>query len=321
MVKKMMKRLISKPFGRQGAQWFFERLRRAALIGLNIGRGGRVEDSGEGFVLKYVKFRLYRTRPQTWKYDKEAPQNFWSERTTIAERQGASENENYEAKPTQPDSKCVAEFGIGPNPLRFFDVGANVGDWGAQVLGHFDPHKIEVFAFEPSRAAFKELGIRFKQFPHFQLFNFGLGHKNMETFLFSDSQASGIASLYRRRLDHFGIHFDQKNDEMVQIQTLDAFCKERKISRIDFLKLDVEGHELRVLEGAKNLLESNAIQFIQFEFGGSNIDSRTYFQDFFYLLNEKYRIFRVLKNGLHPIPEYREVDECFVTTNYLAEHR
>jgi hypothetical protein len=43
---------------------------------------------------------------------KEAPQNFWSERATIAERQGASENENYEAKLTQPDSKFVAEFGI-----------------------------------------------------------------------------------------------------------------------------------------------------------------------------------------------------------------
>jgi hypothetical protein len=41
---------------------------------------------------------------------KEAPQNFWSERATIADRQGASENENYEAKPTQPDSKFVAKF-------------------------------------------------------------------------------------------------------------------------------------------------------------------------------------------------------------------
>jgi phosphate acyltransferase len=71
--------------------------------------------------------KLYRTRPQTWKYGtadtcqssgvraltrEAAPQNFWSERATIAERQGASENENYEAKPTQPDSKFVAEFGI-----------------------------------------------------------------------------------------------------------------------------------------------------------------------------------------------------------------
>jgi acetate kinase len=64
-----------------------------------------------------VKEILYRTRPQTWKYGKEAPQNFWSERATIAERQGASENENYEAKPTQPDSKFVAEIGISQDLL------------------------------------------------------------------------------------------------------------------------------------------------------------------------------------------------------------
>src|SRR5579863_8804388 len=64
----------------------------------------------------YATNGLYRNRPQSWKYGKEAPQNFWSERATIAERQGASENENYEAKPTQPDSNFGTDFGIAPGP-------------------------------------------------------------------------------------------------------------------------------------------------------------------------------------------------------------
>jgi hypothetical protein len=55
---------------------------------------------------------IYRNRPQSWKYGKEAPQNFWSERATIAARQGVSENENYETKPTQPDSNFGTDFGI-----------------------------------------------------------------------------------------------------------------------------------------------------------------------------------------------------------------
>ena len=50
---------------------------------------------------------------------------------------------------------------------------------------------------------------------------------------------------------------------------------------IDLLKLDVEGNELLALKGLSDSIEY--IKIIQFEFGGSNIDSRTYFQDFYYL--------------------------------------
>lgn len=267
MIKNFLKPVISIPFGRRRTQWFFEQLRRVSLIGLNIGRGGRVEDSGEEYVLKYIKTRL------------------------------------------------------GANRVRIFDVGANVGDWGSKVLEYFDPDNIDVFAFEPSGFTFEKLRERFRKNPNFHLFNYGLGDQNTQTSLFSNAPASGIASLYRRRLDHFGADSCLDMDEMVAIQTLDTFCKREKISNIDFLKLDVEGHELKVLEGAKYLLESDAIRFIQFEFGGCNIDSRTYFQDFFYLLNGKYRLSRILKDGLQSITEYREVDECFITTNYFAEHR
>jgi hypothetical protein len=83
--------------------------------------------------------------------------------------------------------------------------------------------------------------------------------------------------------------------------------------------MDVEGNELNILNGAKRMIENDSIDFIQFEFGGCNIDSRTFFQDFFYLLKERYRIYRILKNGLYPIDSYSEKYEIFITTNYLAQ--
>lgn len=46
----------------------------------------------------------------------------------------------------------------------------------------------------------------------------------------------------------------------------------------------VEGHELDVLAGAEEALKS--VQLVQFEFGGCNIDTRTYFQDFFYFFQQ-----------------------------------
>lgn len=51
----------------------------------------------------------------------------------------------------------------------------------------------------------------------------------------------------------------------VQTTTLDNFCKKREINFIDFLKIDVEGFELEVLRGAKQLLKQKKIKLIAFE--------------------------------------------------------
>lgn len=66
------------------------------------------------------------------------------------------------------------------------------------------------------------------------------------------------------------------------------------------------------------MINDKRIDAIQFEFGGCNIDSRTFFQDFFYLLKDNYKIYRVLKDGLLEMPIYKETYEIFITINYLA---
>jgi hypothetical protein len=109
--------------------------------------------------------------------------------------------------------------------------------------------------------------------------------------------------------------------EIVEINTIDEFCSANGIRHIHFLKMDVEGNELNILYGAKQMIESDSIDFIQFEFGGCNIDSRTYFQDFFYLLKDRYHIYRILKKGLFQIDTYSEKYEIFTTTNYLAQRK
>jgi FkbM family methyltransferase len=58
---------------------------------------------------------------------------------------------------------------------------------------------------------------------------------------------------------------DTKDEIEVQSTTLDAFCQENNINRIDILKLDVQGGELRALEGAIGLLHRGAISLIYAE--------------------------------------------------------
>ena len=49
---------------------------------------------------------IYPNNFKIWEFDKEAPQNYCSERVTIAERQGTSENKNFEVRPTPSKTKC-----------------------------------------------------------------------------------------------------------------------------------------------------------------------------------------------------------------------
>ena len=86
---------------------------------------------------------------------------------------------------------------------------------------------------------------------------------------------------------------------------------------IDLFKIDVEGHEMDVLKGIDDKISN--IKLIQFEFGGCNIDTRSFFQDFWYFFNNhNFKIFRISPLGLIELKKYKEIYEHFCTTNFLC---
>lgn len=102
---------------------------------------------------------------------------------------------------------------------------------------------------------------------------------------------------------------------------MDDIIEEYKIERVDFMKMDIEGHELEALQGAKKSLKNKVIRALTFEFGIRNINSRTYFRDFYELLSSlDYQIYRILPSSqLMHIKEYYEDREYFRgATNYVA---
>jgi FkbM family methyltransferase len=203
--------------------------------------------------------------------------------------------------------------------VTLFDVGANVGEFTLEILEAFHNRQFQVYAFEPSGRAFEQLKSRVPDRPGLHLVHKGLSKQEGTVELFFPDEGSALASLYQRDLGHAKVTFGKK--ELVNVTTIDRFCRENKIDRIDLLKLDVEGHELSVLQGAHDMLGRNAVEVIQFEFGGTSIDSRSYFKDFFQLLSRKYKIYRILPHGLRELPKYSEKLEIFQSANYLAVRR
>lgn len=196
--------------------------------------------------------------------------------------------------------------------LTAVDIGANIGDWTAALLAR-NP-AAAVTCFEPSEIAFARLSDRFAHTPNVQLLPLAIGRDPGTAQLWADQPGSGLASLTRRRLDHFGLDFS--HSETVQMVCLDDWCSEAGCTP-DLIKLDIEGHEMDALAGGQDAVSRALV--VQFEFGGCNIDTRTYFQDFFYYFRHAgFDLFRLSPRGLVPVAHYRESDEAFVTTNFFA---
>lgn len=203
--------------------------------------------------------------------------------------------------------------------LVVFDVGANRGQFTEMIDSKLE--EAEIHLFEPQKSLAGKLNNEYSDESNKYINEFALSSKNSEQTLYYNEQGSGLASLTKRKLDHFDIDFDER--EVVEIKTIDRYCDEVNVNKIDLLKIDVEGHEMSVLDGAEQMIRNGSIEYISFEFGGANIDTRTYFQDHYYFFdNHGYDIYRILPGGrLYKIDRYRELDEKFRTTNFVGINR
>jgi FkbM family methyltransferase len=199
-----------------------------------------------------------------------------------------------------------------PNGKIFIDVGGNKGLYAMEILNLFNPSEVHVF--EPSNLNVNILKHKFLGNSKVIINPFGLSNKASESILYADEKGSGLASLSKRNLDHFGISFS--SEENIKLLRFDDYWRlNNKI--IDLLKIDVEGHELAVLDGIGEFIQK--IRVVQFEFGGCNIDTRTYFKDFWYFFEKNnFKIFRITPYSAFEISCYKETYERFTTTNFIC---
>ena len=193
------------------------------------------------------------------------------------------------------------------------DIGANFGQYGAQAISEIP--NVVLHSFEPSISAFRELKLVASPYENWHVYNFGFGSQEESLELFSNEIGSASASLLNTE-NTFGRE-NHLTSEIVQIKKLDDFLQRNIQLEANILKLDVEGYELKCLEGAECSISN--FKIVQFEFGEISMEARIYFRDFWnYFSRYGFTIYRVTKKRPIKIAEYNENLETFRVTNYLA---
>lgn len=225
----------------------------------------------------------------------------------------AIQGKGYGTSTIEQETKMVHQL-LNRDPKVAIDIGGNIGEYTAELRRL--NQNMEIHVFEPSSTNVKLLNERFMDDRHVVVVPYAVSDNAGSATLYSNEAGSGLGSLTHRRLEHFNIDFSVK--ETVSTIRFEDYWRNNLGSRdLDIVKLDIEGHELAALRGFGKAVHS--IGVIQFEFGGCNIDTRTYFQDFWYFFKERnFDIYRITPLGVDHIKTYRESDECFSTTNYIA---
>jgi FkbM family methyltransferase len=149
-----------------------------------------------------------------------------------------------------------------PHTIRpvIFDVGANVGQTTLAFKRSIPC--AEVHAFEMVPSTFNQLVENTCSLPYVILNPFGLSDRDDQRTirLNNDPLCNSVRATVGDENTSIGYP-----TTTVRLRTLDAYCAERNIERIDILKSDTEGHELAVLDGAGRWLREHRIQAILVE--------------------------------------------------------
>ena len=111
----------------------------------------------------------------------------------------------------------------------------------------------------------------------------------------------------------------QARQEQIHLETMAQDCRTHGIQQVDFVKVDVEGHEMEVFKGMLDLIQSRDIKMIQFEYGGCNIDARVFLKDYFaFFVPFGYTFYKLYPDGLKKVERYDQRLENFQYQNWLV---
>lgn len=176
-----------------------------------------------------------------------------------------------------------------------FDVGAYTGTITEKYKKLFP--KATIYCFEPFQASFKKLQEHYKACDRIKTFRMAVGDRTGKRtfYLNSDLSCNSLLRPLSSRERYSNSNSEVVDTTKVDVITLEDFCRKESISRINILKLDVEGSELSVLKGASELLKQEVVDLIYTEvmFVAHYEEGVQFFELSRYLFDYGYTIFNL----------------------------
>lgn len=192
-----------------------------------------------------------------------------------------------------------------PDPL-IVDVGANEGQSIEHFLKIFERPRI--FGFEPVPALAERLSEKYTDRENVTIIRQAVSSQ-VGSSAFHVNDSSPTSSLHP--LSEHGVyrtvsHYRTEQIITVGTTTMDAFCADHGIERIDFLKIDAQAHSAEILRGAAGSLERKVIAVLQVEILFHPLYERT---ESFYELDRllyphDYRLYTLLHTDTDGIGEF-----------------
>jgi len=143
--------------------------------------------------------------------------------------------------------------------ILFLDVGANVGNNTLSVSNYFK--NLSCYSFEPHPKYFEQLknNVKLNSLKNVRCFDLCIGNSNKKINFYLDNSNPGGASVFN---DNISFHTKLSKPTLSKIETqevsLDEFLKNIQLNSFDnfFLKIDVEGGEKSVLDGAFKFIKN-----------------------------------------------------------------
>jgi FkbM family methyltransferase len=187
-----------------------------------------------------------------------------------------------------------------------------------------------IHSFEPIKSDFDIMYKKFGTDKNVHLNNFALGDKieYKDFYITAQTDNSSFNKInkdtiwLKKRSKQFNTTIDGyiKSKIKTKINTLDNYCKNKKIDTIDLLKIDTQGYEDKVLQGSFNILKKNNIKSIVTEIMFDNVYEKYFsFSDIEkYIIKNNFRMVAInlANNNLFSGLVF-SADVCYFNKNYF----